>query len=258
MSVGTQTFTFQEPRAIQRLEDCYFYHTLDLPGFGLVQGEWDLRGRFDDYVGGVDLRGKTVLDIGTANGFLTFEAEKRGAKSVVSFDIGDAKFQHLLPFKDNLYSTNYEEWRAHTSAGFERWKNGYWLAHRLFHSKAKVFYGNIYDLPTAAGSFDVVIIGSVLEHLSDQVSALASVARLTKSTLVIVTALMETEEPLARFLPLADHPRLDYTWWMYSVGTYRTIFKMLGFEIDYIKKNRYQFSLAGGAHERHTIVATRR
>ena len=97
-----------------------------------------------------------------------------------------------------------------------------------------------------------MIIGSVLEHLSDQVSALASVARLTKSTMVIVTALLETEEPVARFLPLPDYPQHDYTWWMYSIGTYRTIFKMLGFEIDAIKKNRYQFHLAGGEHERHT------
>ena len=61
MPNGTQTFAFQEPRDVHGLEDCYFYHTLDLPGYGHVQGEWDLRGRFDDYIGGVDLRGKTVL-----------------------------------------------------------------------------------------------------------------------------------------------------------------------------------------------------
>ena len=56
-------FTLAAPRDIENLEECHFYHTLDLPGFGTVEGEWDLRGRFDDYVGGVDLRGKTVLAI---------------------------------------------------------------------------------------------------------------------------------------------------------------------------------------------------
>jgi SAM-dependent methyltransferase len=258
MPVGIEAFAYEAPRNIHRLEDCFFYHTLDLPGFGTVRGEWDLRDRFDDYIGGVDLRGKTVLDIGTANGFLTFEAEKRGAKSVVSFDIGDAKYQHLLPFKDNLYSRDYEEWRALTTAGFERWKNGYWLAHRLYRSRARAFYGNIYDLPTDAGLFDVVIIGSVLEHLSDQVSAMASAARLTRSTMVIATGLLETEEPIARFVPMADHPTLDYTWWVYSIGIYRTIFKMIGFEIDSITKNSYRFNLAGVESERHTIVASRR
>jgi hypothetical protein len=102
MAEGNGIFTLAAPRDIENLGDCYFYHTLDLPGFGTVEGEWDLRGRFDDYVGGIDLRGKTVLDVGTANGFLTFEAEKRGAKQVVSFDIGDAKFQSLLPFSRGL------------------------------------------------------------------------------------------------------------------------------------------------------------
>src|SRR3954471_8250442 len=102
---------FETPRDIRRVEDCHFYHTLDLPGIGVVEGMWDLRGRFDDYIGGVNLRDKTVLDVGTGNGFLTFEAEKRGAREVISFDIGDAKFQHLLPFKDCPYYTHHAEWR---------------------------------------------------------------------------------------------------------------------------------------------------
>jgi len=99
--------TFVTPRNVRHVDDCYFYHTLDLPGIGVVEGQWDLRGRFDDYIGGVNLQGKTVLDVGAANGFLTFEAEKRGVREVVSFDIGDARFQHLLPFKDSPYYTDH-------------------------------------------------------------------------------------------------------------------------------------------------------
>ena len=68
-----------------RLDECTWYHSMDLPGIGEVVGAWDLRGRFDDYVGHVALGGKSVLDVGTANGFLSFEAEKRGA-TVTSFD----------------------------------------------------------------------------------------------------------------------------------------------------------------------------
>jgi 2-polyprenyl-3-methyl-5-hydroxy-6-metoxy-1,4-benzoquinol methylase len=71
------------PRFIERLEDCFFYHAMELPGFGLIPAHWDLRGRFDDYVGGVEVAGKSILDIGTATGFLSFEAEKRGASRVV-------------------------------------------------------------------------------------------------------------------------------------------------------------------------------
>jgi SAM-dependent methyltransferase len=257
MIAGNQAFSFAKPRDVRRVEDCYFYHTLELPGYGLVQGEWDLRGRFDDYIAGVDLRGKSVLDIGTANGFLSFEAEKRGASSVVSFDIADAKYQHLMPFKDQPYYQDYENWRANATSVYDRWKNGYWMAHRLFNSRAKAFYGNIYDLPAEAGTFDVTFIGSVLEHLSDQVTALASVARLTRSTMVIVTPVLETEERIAQFLPSADQPKVDYVWWTYSVGIYREVFSMLGFKIDRIVKNAFRCGLTGGEHERSTMVVSR-
>ena len=80
MADTARDVTFESPRDVRDVEDCYFYHTLDLPGIGTVEGQWDLRGRFDDYIGGVDLQDKTVLDVGAGNGFLTFEAEKRGAR----------------------------------------------------------------------------------------------------------------------------------------------------------------------------------
>ena len=70
------------------LNECVFYHSMDLPGLGTVEGQWDLRGRFDEYIGGIDVNGKTFLDVGAASGFLSFEAERRGA-SVISFDALD-------------------------------------------------------------------------------------------------------------------------------------------------------------------------
>jgi 2-polyprenyl-3-methyl-5-hydroxy-6-metoxy-1,4-benzoquinol methylase len=91
-----------QPRLVETLDECFFYHTMDLPKFGLVHGHWDLRGRFEEYVGGVEVSGKSVLDIGTATGFLSFEAEKRGATRVLSFDMSDVKHQTFLPFKDKL------------------------------------------------------------------------------------------------------------------------------------------------------------
>jgi len=248
---------FEVPRDIRRVEDCFFYHTLDLPGIGVVEGVWDLRGRFDDYIGGVELKGKSVLDVGTGNGFLTFEAEKRGASEVVSFDIGDAKFQHLLPFKDSLYYTDHQYWRTCASASYERWKNGYWMAHRLYRSRALAYYGDVYELPTELGLFDVTIIGSVLDHLRDQISAMGSVARLTRSTMVIVTDFLETDEKTALFAGDANQPNHNFTWWVYSLGTYREVLKMLGFRIDSITREKYSCDPAMSCGRRCTIVAER-
>jgi SAM-dependent methyltransferase len=248
---------FATPRLIPNTENCYFYHTLDVPGYGTVQGAWDLRGKFDDYIGGVNLAGKTVLDVGAASGFLTFEAEKRGA-TVVSFDMGHGTCQTLLPFKDKLYYQDRLRWAEQHTVSLEQLKNGYWFAHRHFRSKAKVFYGNIYDLPAGLGPFDVSIVGAVLEHLSDQVSALGSIARLTRSTLVLATPFLDTDEPLARFEPAASNPEQDYTWWTYSRGVYREVLAMLGFKIDRMTTSSYYYSQMKIWGKRPTLVAVRR
>jgi hypothetical protein len=71
---------YASPRS-PALHSCDFYHVMDLPGVGQVGGQWDLRGRVDDYLGHVELRGKRILEIGPASGFLTVEMEKRGAMS---------------------------------------------------------------------------------------------------------------------------------------------------------------------------------
>jgi hypothetical protein len=53
-----------EPRDITDLDDCYFYHTMEIPGYGIVHGEWDLRGGEADYLGKVRLvRGCSRLQI---------------------------------------------------------------------------------------------------------------------------------------------------------------------------------------------------
>lgn len=246
------------PRFVDRLEDCFFYHAMDLPGFGLVRGQWDLRGRFDDYAGRVEVAGKSVLDIGTATGFLSFEAEKRKAARVLSFDLSDAKQQAFLPFKDKLYSRDPERWTRQYGAEIEQWKNAYWLCHRLLGSEAEVYYGNIYDLPQELGQFDIAIVGSVLEHLSDQVAALASIARLTKETIVIVSPLLQTEERIARFEALAGNPEADFTWWTYSLGVYREVFGMLGFSIARVSHSNYYYMHGDRFEERSTIVAVRK
>ena len=248
---------FEQPRYIDKLEDCYFYHTMDVPGFGLVRGHWDLRGRFDDYVGGVSVAGKSVLDVGAATGFLSFEAERLGASRVVSFDMSDVRQQAFIPFKGKLYYEDYESWVYYHTLTVEKWKNAYWLCHRLLGSKAAAYYGDIYALPAELGRFDVAIVGAVLEHLSDQVTALGSIARLTRETLVLVTPLIHTDERVARFEPRAERPEQDFTWWTYSVGLYREVLAILGFRVERIVYSNYYHEYEGRFEQRPTVVAVR-
>jgi SAM-dependent methyltransferase len=230
---------------------------MDLPGLDTIHAHWDLRGRFDDYIGGVSVAGKTVLDVGTATGFLSFEAEKRGASQVVSFDMSDVRQQTLMPFKDKDYYIDLEGWVRTYGAWFDGWRNAYWLCHRLLRSRASVVYGSVYEMPVDLGQFDVVIVGSVLEHLSDAVSALGSIARLTKETLVIVTPLLPDEEPIAHFAGRAAHPENNFTWWVYSIGVYREVLGMLGFRIEQVTTSTYYYEYGNIYEERSTIVAVR-
>ncbi|PYS73458.1 MAG: hypothetical protein DMF69_04755 [Acidobacteria bacterium] len=251
------SIAFAEPRYVDRVEDCFFYHTMDVPGLGEVRGHWDLRDRFTEYIGGVSVAGKSVIDIGAATGFLSFEAEKNGASRVLSFDISDASQQNFLPFKDKLPYQDPPRWLERYDEEINRWKNAYWLCHRLLNSKAEVFYGDVYRLPADLGQFDVAIVGSVLEHLSDQITALASIARITKETIVVVSPLLETDERIARFESLASHPEADFTWWTYSRGVYREVFKMLGFSLTKITSADYYYHYGERFETRHTIVAQR-
>jgi hypothetical protein len=106
-----------------------------------------------------------VLDVGTASGFLTFEMERMGAE-VVSLDADSPKCSFLLPFKDQLFTTNRDEWEASYGRFLDRMNDGYWLAHRLNKSKAKMAYTNVYSIPQELGQFDLAVIGQFLVHLS--------------------------------------------------------------------------------------------
>ena len=53
---------FADPLKIADIGDCSFYHTVELPGYGVINGEWDLRGRVDEYLGNADFAGKRVSE----------------------------------------------------------------------------------------------------------------------------------------------------------------------------------------------------
>jgi len=230
---------------------------MDIPGLGLQTGQWDLRGRFNEYIGNVDLRGKRVLDVGCASGFLSFSAEAAGASEVFSFDMDSAIRQHKLPFKNGLYFSNFEEWVRQQGAWIETWKNAYWLAHSRLNSHAKVFYGDVYDITREYGQFDVTFVGSILEHLSDPIRALASISKVTRETLAITTPALHTEDPIARFVGDQDKPTVDFVFWVYSIGIYRHVLGMLGFKILNVKRPSFFYEIDKREVEATTIVAER-
>lgn len=209
------------PRTVDDPAACDFYHSIELPSFGLQEGPWDLRGRFDEYTGRVPLDGRTLLDVGTATGYLSFEAERRGA-TVTSFDVDDGRNCPQLP-----HGRTDPEHAA--SLNLERMRNGYWLAHQELGSKARCVYGNVYDLNPDGGVYDVVLVGQLLIHLADGLSALAAAASVCSDTIVVTEGSPPYDAPVALLAGRADRPEVAYAWYQYSHGWYREVLAMLGF-----------------------------
>lgn len=226
----SQTLAYAQPLEVNDPNDCLFYHSMAVPEIGEVRGQWDLRGCVDPYLGNFDFVGKRVLDVGAASGFLTFEMEKRGAE-VVSFDMTDGADWNLVPHV--LARDRMDEIAAGCAEGHRRLKNSYWWIHRRFASKAKVFYGDIYQLPKELGSFDVAFFGMVLSHLRDPYRALHSVSSLGVETIIVTTQILRLWRrlgPLASFAPRPSDASLLQTWWYFTPRCIEQMLGVLGYE----------------------------
>lgn len=112
------------------------------------------------------LDGESVLDIGTTNGGVAFELERRGAGRVVAVDILDADVFGFNAIKEVLGS-------------------------RVEHLQA-----SIYELPEILGEqFDLVLFLGVVYHLRHPLLALDNVRRLTRQFAYVESAICDAELP---------------------------------------------------------------
>lgn len=220
-------FSYVEPFVVERPDNCFFYHKTNIPGHGEVGEQWDLRACIDDYLGGFPFRGQRVLDVGTAAGFLTFEMEGRGAE-VVSFDMIDGTQWDIVPHVSIQHKL--ETIRKNCVRDNERLKNAYWFTHRRVGSKARAFYGDIYDLPGALGEFNVAVFGMILSHLRDPFQALYSASRLVRDTIIVTNQMMDDVRPWGHFIPSAENGE-RMAWWGLSHGCITQMLRVLGFEV---------------------------
>jgi SAM-dependent methyltransferase len=210
----------EAPAVLPRLEDCSFYHSLDLPGYGPQIGQWDLRGHYDEYFAGHNFADERVLDLGTASGALAFEIERRGAREVVGFDLDDGlSYDCRLPVDDLRLA----EFRS----GVTRVKNGFWLARSALGSKVKVVYGHLGNLPAELGWFDTVMMGNVLQHLQDPVGAVLQAIRHTDH-LIITEAdwLVGVGDDLSCML-MYDLPH-PFSWYQVKPGLLQNLLRRWG------------------------------
>jgi O-methyltransferase len=206
------------------VDDCHFYHWLDIPGHGEVSGDWDLRGDEPAYLGGAELAGRRVLEIGPASGHLTFHMETRGAE-VVAVELAPGADWDIVPHA----ALDLDEVRAGRHAIMDRLRSGFWFAHERFGSRARVHYGSAYDLPESLGRFDLAVMANVLLHLRDPLRVVESCAARADRLVITDRHHLELDGlPVQRLFPAADSPQWD-TWWDLGPDILERYLGVLGF-----------------------------
>lgn len=157
-----------------------WWHSIDLGNGIVTPGEYDTRTLLDRIGLPADLRGLTVLDIGAWDGYMSFEAERRGASRVLA--------------------TDSYVWRNNVRAG----KGGFEFARSALRSKVEDMDIDVMDLtPERVGTFDIVLFLGVLYHLRHPLLALERVRSVTKKLLIMETHvdLLQIQRPAMAFYP---------------------------------------------------------
>jgi tRNA (mo5U34)-methyltransferase len=202
-----------------------WYHTLELAPGVETPGWFDLR-PIVDRIPWPDVRGKRCLDVGTYDGFLAFELERRGAAEVVATDIPSHEGWDWLP-RERTAGVAYLDAQAGVKGrGFE-------VAAEALGSSVTRRWVNVYDLdPADLGTFDVVVCGSLLLHLRDPFGALSAIRGVCSGQFLS----LETVDLSLRLL----HPRRPVLWlegetgrWLLpNVVAHRRMLEVAGFDVE--------------------------
>ncbi len=251
MEVVANQNIFATPLKVDDVADCYFYHTVELPGYGVIEGrDWDLRGGVDEYLGKVAFAGQRVLEIGPASGFLSFEMEKRGA-DVVSVEVTEEHGWDFVPYQ----AAKLEQVFGPRRIVMQQLKNSYWFSHAALQSKAKLYYGDVYNLPAALGQFDIAVIGAVLLHCRDPLRIVEQCGKM--ASLLIITDMFYPDlegAPVCRLAPTSQN-FLWHTWWHFSTQFFTQFLAVMGFNTSEIL--RHQQRHRGRPYTLFTVVARR-
>ena len=206
-----------------------WYHSIELrPGL-VTPGWFDLR-PIVDRMPWPDVRGKRCLDVGTWDGFLAFELERRGASEVVAIDIGSHENWDWPPvLKERGAPEDMEE-----LAGREQGV-GFRTARDALGSAVEHRTLSVYDLdPADIGQFDVVTCGSLMLHLRDPMRALERIRSVCRG------AFLSSEEidlTLSVLRPRAPALRLDglsdlFQWFVPNAAGHRQMLRAAGFGLE--------------------------
>ena len=190
----------------------HWFHSIDL-GHGVITNGWKSSSQLAYELESFRfprLRGKSVLDINTWDGFFSFEAERRGASRVVALD-------HYMWAMD--LAVHHKYWKDCKERGISPsayhtmpyympdkmpGKMGFDIAQKALQSKVEGLIGDFMKMEIESlGTFDIVFYLGSLYHMEDPLRAMRRVAAVTKEL-----AIIETEA--AVFAGLGHHALCEF------------------------------------------------
>ena len=231
------------PDLQERLDQYDWYHSIDVAPGVTTKGMFDNRQALS-IIPFPDLRGKRCLDLGTCDGFYALHMERQGASEVVAVDLPDLTALDYPPEirQDPTVDLSKEKMRSR--------HGGFPVLREVLETKIEWRGSSVYDLsPDDLGTFDVVVLGSLLLHLRDPVRALDAVRGVVRGSLVVVEGVHAPLTVRSRRRPLFElrGEGLDFQWWLGNERGIRHLLKVGGFDVG--EASRYFLLRFGGAWE---------
>lgn len=220
----------------------FWWHSIDLgegvisPGLNsldFLRSEWDA-------MSVPHLHNCSVLDVGAWDGYFSFEAERRGAKTVTaldhyvwSLDIAGQQEHWRQCSEQGVVPPPYHEtefWRPRELPG----KQGFDTARRILGSEVRDVVDDFMECELEQlGVFDVVLYLGILYHMEDPMRALRRVAKVTREVAIITTQAVSVpgleDQSLFEFFPGGELNNDVSNWWTPSVTGLQGLCRAAGF-----------------------------
>lgn len=222
----------------------FWWHSIDLGGGVVTPGAKTPESLEKElaYLQLGDLRGKSVLDIGSYDGYFAFAAERLGADRVVAMDhyvwsfdlseyhkVRDSCIERKVPVPAPEALS--DVWRPAELPG----RRAFDLAYEALDSNVEVVVGDLLDCDLEAlGTFDVVLYLGVLYHMRHPLLALERLVQVTCGVAIIETQAEHFRAagrlPMGRFIE-GDELNSDPTnWWIFNEAALLSLCRAAGFD----------------------------
>ena len=186
-------------RLINLISDLYWYHTIELTENMITRGAFNHKEVLNQYGFPKSLEGMNVLDVGAADGFFSFEFERRGAKSVLAIDTN--KYDGSVAIDPSISKVkNYNVKYSRYQKLCEKYSdvlnllnitglNQLIIAKDLKESNVDFRNFSIYNLDKLNQKFNLVFCGDLMIHLKNPLTAIEQLVKVTKNLCIISLSL---------------------------------------------------------------------